>query len=197
MKILLTGFEPFGKMATNASWEAVKLVAERFGENISVDKLLLPVEYGRAADVCIDAVDRFSPDFVFSVGVAARRRVLTPEYLAINVRDSSMPDNAGKMMVNESIIDEGESVLYTNMPYAETVTAILSAGVPAEASFDAGTFVCNDLFYRVLYHIYHTDRSVYGGFLHVPPESVIDSKAVARAIEAVLLMMADRGMLGK
>lgn len=196
MKILLTGFEPFNGMPTNASWEAVKLVNERFADGIALEKLLLPVEYGKAADLCIEAIGRQDFDAVLSVGVASGRRVLTPEYLAINVKDARIPDNAGVLMRNESIIDEGESVLYTNLPYAETVAAILSTGLSAEASFDAGTFVCNDLFYRVLHHIHDTEKTAYCGFLHVPPESVVPSERVARAIEAILLMLKEK-KLGK
>jgi len=193
MKILLTGFEPFNGMPTNASWEAVKLVNERLADGIVLEKLRLPVEYGRAADLCIEAIGRQDFDAVLSVGVASGRRVLTPEYLAINVKDAKIPDNAGVLMRNESIIDEGESALYTNLPYAETLEAILSTGLSAEASFDAGTFVCNDLFYRILHHIQDSEKHTYCGFLHVPPESVIPSERVAWAIEAILLMLTARG----
>ena len=197
MKVLLTGFEPFGRLKTNASWEAVKLVAERPGKDVTVYKLLLPVEYDRAADLCIDAIRQHRVDAVLSVGVAARRRSLTPEYVAINVKDSPSPDNTGKIVINERIIDEGAPALYTNIPYVETVNAILLAGVPAEASFDAGTFVCNDLFYRVMHYIQYKERRIYGSFLHVPSEKEVASKEAARAIEAILMMLADHGALSQ
>lgn len=195
MKVLLTGFEPFGKLTTNASWEAIKLVAPHPGKNIQVHKLLLPVEYEKCADLCLEAVAKLHPDVVLSVGVAAKRRALTPEYIALNVKDSTAPDNAGKIYIHDRIVDEGDAVLYTNIPLTEAVDAILSAGVPAEASFDAGTYVCNDLFYRLMYDIKYSCRKIYGGFLHVPPENEVSSKDAARAIEAILLMLADRGAL--
>ena len=53
MKALITGFEPFGKLKQNASWEAVKLISERPGKNIQVKKLLLPLEYERCADLLL------------------------------------------------------------------------------------------------------------------------------------------------
>lgn len=197
MNVLLTGFEPFGKLTANASWEAVKLVEERPGKNVTVHKLVLPVEYERAAELCIDAIKRLRVDAVLSVGVATRRRSLTPEYVAVNINDSTTPDNAGRTVICERIVDEGESALYTNIPYADMLNAILSAGVPAEASFDAGTFVCNDLFYRVMHDIRYNERKIYGGFLHVPPEQEVASREVARAIGAVLLMLADKGALSR
>jgi len=193
MKILLTGFEPFGKLTVNASWEAVKAVSERPGKNLHVTKLLLPVEYERAAEICLDAVHMLRPDAVLAVGVAAKRRSLTPEYVAVNVKDSTSPDNAGKVYIHDRIIDEGDTALYTNLPFADAVNAILSQGVPASPSFDAGTYVCNTLFYRLMYEIKYAPRKMYGGFLHVPPEKEVSSKDAARAIEAVLLMLADKG----
>ena len=193
MKVLLTGFEPFGNLTTNASWEAVKRVSERLGESIEVDKLLLPVEYGRAAERCLARIAEITPDAVLSVGVATSRKAMTPEYLAINVRNSRSSDNAGKVCLGEPVIDEGESVLYTNFPYAEMLASLASVGAAVEASFDAGTYVCNELFYRVMYHIRFAEKKPLGGFLHIPPESVIDSGTVAKAIEAFLLMLDARG----
>lgn len=197
MKILLTGFEPFGKLTTNASWEAVKLVADRPGKNLAVHKMLLPVEYEKCADLCLDALAKLHPDVVLCVGVATKRRSLTPEYVAVNVKDSTSPDNAGKVCIYDKIIDEGDAALYTNLPFAEVVNAILAAGVPAAPSFDAGTYVCNNLFYRLMYDIKYTGRKVYGGFLHVPSEKEVSSKDVARAIEAILLLLADKGPVKK
>ena len=193
MKILLTGFEPFGKLTTNASWEAVKLVADRPGKNLAVHKLLLPVEYEKCADICLDAVAKLHPDVVIAVGVATKRRAVTPEYVAINVKDSVTPDNAGKVCLYDRIVDEGDSALYTNLPLTDVVNVILSSGVPSEPSFDAGTYVCNNLFYRLLYDVKYQKRKIYTGFLHVPSERVVSSKDVSRAIEAILLMLADKG----
>ncbi len=184
-------------MTTNASWEAIKLVSERPGKNLAVHKLLLPVEYDRAADTLLDMMHKLHPDAVLSVGVAATRRALTPEYVAVNVKDSTSPDNAGKTFIYDTIVDEGDAALYTNLPLAEVVDVVLSAGVPAEASFDAGTYVCNDVFYRLMYDIKYSGRKIYGGFLHVPPEKEVSSKDASRAIEAILLLLADKGPLKK
>lgn len=186
MKVLLTAFEPFGNHTKNASWEAVKLVENTLKEGSEIEKLLLPVEYDRAADIAIEKLEASSPDVVLSVGLAASRKCLSLEYLAINVKDAEMPDNAGKRVTSERIIDEGESVLYTNFPYSHAIAAMLSTGVPCEASFSAGTYVCNDLYYRLLYHIRYAESKTLCGFLHIPPEGTLDSCRVARAIEALL-----------
>ena len=192
MKVLLTGFEPFGKMEKNPSWEAVKLVSERPGKNVAVYKLLLPVEYERCADLLLDNMAHYRPDVVICTGVATKRRAVTPEYVAVNVKDSTTPDNAGKVCIYEKIKEEADAVLYTNLPLGDMLDAICSAGVPCAPSFDAGSYVCNNLFYRLMYEIKHGTRKVYGGFVHLPPEKEVSAKDASRALEAVLLMMADK-----
>ncbi len=192
MKVLVTGFEPFGKLTVNPSWEAVKLLSERPGKNIMLRKLLLPVEYEHSADILLETASQFRPDVILCTGVAVKRNAVTPEYVAVNMKDSSTPDNAGKVCIYEKIVDEGDSALYTNLPLTEALDAIHAAGVPASPSFDAGTYVCNNLFYRLMYDIKYGAKKIYGGFVHLPPESAVSARDAARAIEAVLLMLADR-----
>ena len=175
MKVLITGFEPFGRICVNPSWEAVKQVAERPGKNVAVRKMLLPVEYEKCADLLLETAVQYRPDVILCVGVAANRSAVTPEYVAVNVKDSSTPDNAGKTCIFEKIIDEGDAALYTNLPITDVLDAIHSAGVPAAPSFDAGTYVCNNLFYRLMNDIKYNGKKIYGGFLHVPPEKSVST----------------------
>lgn len=192
MNVLLCGFEPFGHLKENPSWEAVKLVSDALGKGIKIKKLLLPVEYQRAPEMLLAEMNAQSYDLVLCTGVAMKRSVVTPEYVAVNVKDSPMPDNCGKVCLYERIEEEGEAVFYTNLPLADLLDAIHAQGVPCAPSFDAGTYVCNALFYSLMYAIRYGKKSTYGGFLHLPPPTEVASEAVARAIEAILLMMADK-----
>ena len=49
-------------------------------------------------------------------------------------------------------------------------------GLPAYISYTAGTFVCNDIMYRLLHLIETKFPTIRGGFIHVPfsPDQVID-----------------------
>ena len=192
MKVLLCGFEPFGKLETNPSWEAVKLVSDTLDKGVTVTKRLLPVEYNRAPEMLFQEMEAAQYDLVLCTGVAVKRRAITPEYVAVNVKDSLQPDNCGKVCVYERIEEEGEAVMYTNLPLPDVLDAIYAAGVPCAPSFDAGTYVCNTLFYSLMYGIKYSKKSIYGGFLHLPPESEVKSSDAARAIEAILLAMADK-----
>ena len=68
MKILLTGFEAFGGLKSNSSWEVASRIAlERFDEHtVCVEKL--PVSFNRVGDVLWDAIQTHHPDFVLMLG---------------------------------------------------------------------------------------------------------------------------------
>ncbi len=191
MKALISGFEPFGTLAVNASWEAARLVSDDIGGDLTVKKLCLPVEYDRCWQLLADEIARLTPDIVLCLGVAASRRVITPEYVAVNVKNSAQPDNAGRIFSYEPIVEEGESALYTGLPLPQVLSAIHAVGLPAAPSFDAGAYVCNNLFYHLMYHIKYSERPFCGGFIHLPPESEIPPQEAAKALESVLVMLAE------
>ena len=77
------------------------------------------------------------------------------------------------------------------------VEYIKKANIPARVSYTAGTFVCNDIMYRVLYMIDKEFPNMRGGFIHVPylPEQVLElpdgtpsmsAQMIAKALECAL-----------
>lgn len=177
MNTLITAFEPFGGEPVNPAWEAVKRL--NAPEGMSLTKLLVPTVFGRAAETVLAALRREQPDYVLCVGQAAGRAAITPERVAINLRDASLPDNAGQQPVDQPIVPGGAAAFFATLPIKAMVRAMENAGVPAAISNSAGTFVCNDLMYTVLYHIETEFPGVRGGFVHVPclPEQAERMKA--------------------
>ena len=94
MKILLTGFEPFGKESINPSWEAVAEVPDYF-EDSEVIKACLPVSFKKASEMLEQAVTMFRPDVLLCVGQAGGRFEINIERVAINLADSNKADNDG------------------------------------------------------------------------------------------------------
>ena len=159
--ILLTAFEPFGGESINPSELAVRSLGSR-----GIYTLILPVEYGRAARMAVDAIRRLKPDAAISIGQAGGRKGITPEKYAFNLRSSVSPDNAGVVCRSESVVPEGPEKLESTFG-AETVSSTLvREGIPSYVSESAGRFVCNDVLYSVLYEL--KDASVPAGFIHVP-----------------------------
>ena len=199
MKLLVTGFDPFGGEEINPALEAVKGLEDTI-KGAEIKKLEIPTVFGKAAEVVKAAIDEFNPDVVLNVGQAGGRFALTPERVAINIDDARIPDNEGNQPIDEAIQEEGNAAYFTQLPVKAMVTAIKAAGLPGAVSNTAGTFVCNHIMYQVQYLIDTKYPEIKGGFIHVPfiPEQVVDkadqpfmnltdmTKGLTAAIEAIV-----------
>lgn len=165
MKLLITGFDPFGGGEINPSWEAVRRLPDRIGE-YELCKLQIPTIYGIAAETVLQAAEGFAPDVIICVGQAGGRAAVTPERIGINVRTAKIPDNAGNQPVEQSVVAGGPDGIFSTLPVKAMVDGITGAGLPGAVSNSAGTFVCNDVLYTLLYHYRNTAVRV--GFVHVP-----------------------------
>lgn len=188
-QVLITCFEPFGGRSSNASAEAVSLLPPTVGP-FELHKLCLPVAFRNAADRAIAAIDELSPTAVVCVGEAAGRTAITPEKVALNLRTARIPDNAGFQPIDEPVIEGGANALFSTLPMREMAEAIRGTGVPAEISYSAGTYVCNDLFYLVLDHL--EDSGVPAGFIHVPADGELTAAQLAAGLEAAISVLGQR-----
>ena len=67
MKILVTGFAPFGGERINPSWEAVRRLPDRIGE-AALFKREIPTEFDASATALRAAIAELRPDAVLCVG---------------------------------------------------------------------------------------------------------------------------------
>lgn len=192
--VLLTGFEPFAGEATNPSWLAVRLAQEVWDGPQAVDILELPVEFGRAAAVLRDALERLRPELVIAVGQAGGRATLALERVAINVDDARIPDNAGASPVDAPVVAGGPAAYFTTLPIKAALAALTREGIPAVVSQTAGTFVCNHVFYALMHALVAPpDASIpassptRGGFVHVPyaPDQAAGTVHASMAVESM------------
>lgn len=189
MKLLITGFEPFGGETVNPSWEAVRGLPDRIGKYDLV-KRQIPTVFGKGAARVLDAAAEMRPDAILCVGQAGGRNAVTPEVIGINLREASIPDNEGQKIENKPVIPEGPAAYFATLPVREMAAAILKAGIPAALSYSAGAFVCNDVLYTLLHRFHGTETRV--GFIHVPylPEQAKEGQAsmpLKRMIQALEL----------
>ncbi len=167
MKILVTGFDPFGGESVNPAWEAVRRLPGEIN-GAEVIRLLIPTSFERAPQQVLKKVRECHPDYVISVGQAAGRTAITPERIAINMMSASIPDNDGEQPAEQKIEPCGPDGYFSLLPVAEMVKAIENSGLPGRISNTAGTFVCNRVMYSVL-HACHTEfPGMKSGFIHVP-----------------------------
>lgn len=201
--LLLSGFSPFAGAARNESWDAVALAAPMLREQgLSVEELELPVEFDRAGALLLEAVSELRPRVVIATGLAAGRSGITPERVAVNVRDARIPDNAGASPIDEPVVPGAPVGYFSTLPIKAMVAALAADALPASVSQTAGTYVCNDVFFQ-LQHRLATDAAlggIRGGFVHVPSADVVDARSAARAlvrlVEVALRTQADAPLAG-
>lgn len=167
MKILVTGFEPFGGNTSNPSAMAAGLLPDCIA-GADIIKRILPVVFERAADQLIDFIHGYSPDAVVCTGLAGGRKAITPELIAVNLKNARIPDNEGQQPEWEKILPGGEDRLFTSLPVKEMTGAMAIKEIPAEISCNAGTFVCNEVMYRLLACRNKEHPGMMAGFIHVP-----------------------------
>lgn len=174
MKVLITGFEPFGGDKINPSLEAVNMLEENIA-GAEIVKASLPVVFGKSIQVLEELIKKENPEIVICVGQAGGRFEISIERVAINIDDARISDNEGNQPVDESIFKDGEAAYFTKLPIKAMMEEIRGGNIPAAVSNTAGTYVCNHIMYGLLYLIDKKYPKIKGGFIHVPfiPEQVI------------------------
>lgn len=186
--LLVTAFEPFGGETVNASLAAVSALPDRIGD-WEIRKLTIPVVFGKGAQTVVEFTNSHPADAVLCIGQAAGRAAVTPEMLAINLQYATIPDNEGNCPKDEPIerAENAREAIFSTMPVRRMAQAVKAAGIPCEVSYSAGTYVCNDTYYRLLSHFAGTPVRV--GFIHLPvtPEQGQVSLETSRAVKALEL----------
>ncbi len=177
MKILVTGFDPFGGESINPAWEAVKKLPKKIGKT-EVHILQIPTVFKKSIDLIVETSKVISPDIILCIGQAGGRFEVSVERVGINIDDARIADNEGNQPIDTSIYSDGENSYFSNLPIKAMVEEMKKIGTPSIISNTAGTFVCNHVLYGVLYNICKYKIAEKGGFIHVPyiPEQVIGKK---------------------
>lgn len=165
--VLVTGFEPFGGETINPAQEIARNLHGAVIAGHRLEGALLPVVFGAAIEELQSLLRTHRPVLVICVGQAGGRAAVTPERVAINVDDARIQDNAGAQPVDRPVVRRGPAAYFSTLPIKAMVEAMRAAGLPADVSQTAGTFVCNHVFYGLM-HALRRRKGVRGGFIHVP-----------------------------
>ncbi|SEM00802.1 pyroglutamyl-peptidase [Butyrivibrio sp. ob235] len=166
-KILVTGFEPFDGGSFNPSLEAAMALPDKI-DGVDIIKLQLPVVFKKAADMVLDVIGSEKPSAVVMLGVAGKRDKITPEVIAVNIDDARIADNEGNKPLFQRIEEGGPDGIFSSLPVKKMVDTLNDKGFLSELSYSAGSYVCNDLFYRVLFSLKEDNNLIPTGFIHVP-----------------------------
>lgn len=180
MKILVTGFDPFGGEKVNPAIESVKLLPNKI-KDAEIIKLEIPTVVRKSLAKIKEAIEEHDPDVILSIGQAGGRYDLSIERIGINIDDCRIPDNEGNQPIDEVIYEDGSNAYFATVPVKAMVKKIREAGIPASVSNTAGTFICNHVLYGVAYEVAKNYKGKKSGFIHIPylPEQVINKPSTA------------------
>ena len=167
MRVLLTGFEPFGNYKENSSWAVAEKVAACGVCNANVMARRLPVSFAGVAKALRDAVEECSPDVIVMLGQSANIDYVKLERIAINMMDSAKPDNDGYIPDEVPIYTDGAAALFTNTDIKALRRAVEEQGIVAQVSNSAGLYVCNRTYYEAL-RICNERLGMKALFVHLP-----------------------------
>jgi pyroglutamyl-peptidase len=194
LRVLLTGFEPFGGDRINPSALLVQALhgarltsaSTRREECVTavVQSRVLPCAFDQALQALNDAISEVQPTLILATGLAAGRADLSFERVAINLVDARIADNLGHQPIDERVLPTRRNAYFSNLPVKVMVHAALQAGAASSLSLSAGTYVCNAVFFALMHRMQQDQRAalrpaaaVRGGFMHLPllPEQVAAS----------------------
>ncbi|QSX05238.1 pyroglutamyl-peptidase I [Sedimentibacter sp. zth1] len=167
MKILVTGFDPFGGEKVNPAYEAVKLLPKEI-KGAQIITIEIPTVFGRGPEAVEKAIIEHNPNAVVCVGQAGGRSCISIERVGINLQEASIPDNDGNQPVDKKSKEDGENAYFATIPVKSMVNNVRKHGIPSHLSYTAGSYVCNDVMYSLLYTLDKKFPGVKGGFIHVP-----------------------------
>jgi pyroglutamyl-peptidase len=162
MRLLLTGFEPFGGETVNPSWQVTCALVAAPPEGVTLTTLELPVRGRISFERLLPALDAGDYDAWLGLGEAGGRPYLSVERVGINVLID------GRGAEEQPLVEGGPAAYFSRLSVGEVAAAISKSGVPAQVSNSAGTYICNEVTYVVQHHLAGTGRTLPSGFIHLP-----------------------------
>ena len=166
-QLLLTGFEPFLDFSTNPTYQIVNDLDGKEIHGFQIIGNILSVDFKKSGKQMLSILDKYYPDAVISLGLAAGRDCVNLERIAINCNDGPV-DNSGFKPDGEVIFPDGQDGYFSTLPIKHIVSELQKEGFPAKISNTAGAYLCNNVMYHALYYFHRHGRMIPSGFIHLP-----------------------------
>lgn len=166
MKILLTGFEPYGVYPENVSWAVAEEVAACAVSGVQVVIERMPVSFCRVGAALRAAVERHRPDCLVMLGQSPASAAVKLERVALNLMDSAKGDNDGYRPDEEPISVVGPLARRTKLPLKTLCRTVGQHHRGVTISNSCGLYVCNRLYYEALQLATEVPMEVL--FVHLP-----------------------------
>jgi pyroglutamyl-peptidase len=194
LALVVTGFGPFPGAPFNPTGPLVEEIVRRphpaFARVRRVAHVF-PTSYAAVDRDLRSLLEQKQPDVMVMFGLATRSRCLRIETRACNAISRVAADITGYVPPVSRVTHDGPETLDLNTPVARLLMAARSAGVPAMASQNPGTYLCNYLCWRAAEAARQGAPRLIA-FIHVPRVHCLSRNSSAmddlvRAGEAVVL----------
>jgi pyroglutamyl-peptidase len=189
VRLAVAGFGPFPGVPKNPSAEIVQALAKtrRFrAADIALDTAIFPTAYG-AAEAALEKLIAKKPDAIVLFGVAGSARHIRVETTARNRASILYPDHARFTPAARKLIADGGERIGVRGAAIRMRAAIRATGAKAELSTNAGSYLCNAVFYQALAATAPINPSPLTFFIHVPPiGAAFSMKMLIQAGEAAV-----------
>jgi pyroglutamyl-peptidase len=167
VRILLTGFGPFGSVRNNPSARIVEHFEKVGVPGHELTTAVLPVSYRGASEEIVRRLDVERFDLVLLLGVAAGSEKVRLELFGRN-RSSTVKKDAEELVSEGQVKPQGPLALSGTISARGVVRRLSEEGIPARISRSAGDYVCNHTYYAALHAAASGGRGARCLFVHLP-----------------------------
>ena len=166
MKLLLSGFEPFGGETINPSGAVLRAIESAPPPDIELTTLELAVRGRVSFKLLVTAFERGDYDASLGLGQAGGRPRLSVERIGVNLLFDR--DGESAAVVEHPLVEGAPVAYFAGLPVREIAERMTAAGAPTAVSSDAGTYICNEALYAMQHHLATVGRDLPSGFVHLP-----------------------------
>ena len=196
-RVLLTGFEPFDNSSFNISEKLVSEIKRLEIKEYELKTEILAVneEGSKTVSKLISSNDF---DFILHLGFSNKAKKIHLESRAVNKINMNIKDNSGREIKNKLIVNDDLDEYLSTVNFEE-----FNAESPVDflISSDAGTFVCNETYFRTLKTINSNqikdrfNRTLPCLFVHLPSEEFIKISDQIKMILWILKSVVDKKII--
>lgn len=200
--LVLSTFGPFPGVERNPTRGVARRVEEitrRWPQPPELQIVDLPTHFEAASQGLLEHLEQLQAarpgalGGVLALGVSGRLEEIALERVAINFRQGGRQDAAGVSWEDGPLEPLGPAGLMARLPVDDWARRLRQEGWSAQVSNSAGTYVCNEVFYRLMAWANRSGWLGPAGFVHIPPvPQVRELDQVAQPIARLLRYIQDQ-----
>jgi pyroglutamyl-peptidase len=168
--VLITAFEPYDCWHENSSWLALVELTKTLPGEPRVVTRRYPVDFPQVRErLAVDLAAGY--EYALHLGQAPGLARVHLEAIGLNIGGTSqqLPDEF------QPLVPDGPVAYQSALPLATWAAKLRAAGIPAQVSYHAGTYLCNATLYLTHHLCRLNDWRTKAAFVHLPlaPEQVL------------------------